>query len=127
MTITLLSFAAGLFFGRSTDPSTLQVERAVPVESPYRAPAEADSAATEDVPEVQDPEPTAQVEFPIDLNSAGLGELQELPEIGPVLAQRILDYREEHGGFSAVEELKNISGIGEKTYDAIKNLVKVVK
>lgn len=126
VTLTLLSFAAGFFFGRSTVPSAVQVEGAVPVESPYSAPVEASPAASENVPEETEPQPSPEVEFPIDLNSADASQLEALPEIGPVLAQRIVDYREESGGFSSIEELKNVSGIGDKTYDAIKNLVKVV-
>lgn len=61
----------------------------------------------------------------IDLNTASLEELDTLPGIGPVLAQRILDYRAENGGFASVEEILNIQGIGEKTYAKIVDLVKV--
>lgn len=64
-------------------------------------------------------------EGPIDLNTATQAELEQLPGIGPVLAQRIIEYREESGGFLAVEEVLNINGIGEKRFDAIKDLVKV--
>ncbi len=61
----------------------------------------------------------------IDLNTASLEELDTLPGIGPVLAQRILDYRAKNGGFASVEEILNIQGIGEKTYAKIVDLVKV--
>jgi len=48
------------------------------------------------------------------LNSADLSALDTLPGVGPVLAQRILDWRTEHGRFTSVEELGEVSGIGEK-------------
>ncbi|MCH9817038.1 MAG: helix-hairpin-helix domain-containing protein [Actinomycetia bacterium] len=51
---------------------------------------------------------------PVSLNSATAETLQTLPGVGPVLAQRIADWRAEHGPFSAVEELLGVSGIGEK-------------
>lgn len=51
----------------------------------------------------------------VDLNTATVDELDTLPEVGPVTAQAILDYRTEHGGFASVDELLDIEGIGEKT------------
>ena len=56
----------------------------------------------------------------IDINTASLQQLQLLPGIGEVLAQRILDYRAERGSFSTIDELKNVSGIGEKKFEEIK-------
>ena len=61
----------------------------------------------------------------LDLNTATIYDLEELPEIGPVLAQRILDYREANGGFVSVEELKNVDGIGDKIFESVVNLVEV--
>ncbi len=52
---------------------------------------------------------------PIDINRAGLDELETLPGIGPALAARIIAYRNEHGPFQSVEALKNVSGIGPQT------------
>jgi competence protein ComEA len=51
----------------------------------------------------------------VNLNSAGLSELDTLPGVGPVTAQKILDWRTEHGAFSAVDELLEVDGIGDKT------------
>jgi competence protein ComEA len=61
----------------------------------------------------------------LNLNKATLEQLEELPGVGPVLAQRILDYREEFGGFIVVEELLEVDGIGDKIYESIQNLVDV--
>lgn len=59
----------------------------------------------------------------IDVNSATAEQLQTLPGIGPVIAQRIIDYREENGPFGSVGELGNVSGIGEKRLEDIWDLV----
>jgi competence protein ComEA len=62
---------------------------------------------------------------PVDLNTATLEQLDTLPGVGPVLAQRILDWRAQNGGFRAVEELQEVSGIGEKRYAELAALVRV--
>lgn len=62
---------------------------------------------------------------PVDLNTADRTQLESLPGVGPVTAGRILDWREQHGGFLAVSELMEISGIGEKTYATLEPLVTV--
>ncbi len=49
----------------------------------------------------------------VDLNLAGVSDLESLPGVGPVLANRIVDFREEHGPFSTVEDLLDVPGIGE--------------
>jgi competence protein ComEA len=62
---------------------------------------------------------------PVDLNSATLASLDALPGIGPVLAQRILDWRTAHGRFSSVDELGEVSGIGEATLADLRPVVTV--
>ncbi len=60
---------------------------------------------------------------PVHLNSATLEQLQELDGIGPALAQRILDYRAEHGGFRSLEELDQVSGFGPARMAALQGRV----
>lgn len=62
---------------------------------------------------------------PLDLNTATLEQLDALPGIGPVLAQRVLDFRTEHGSFTAVDELREVSGIGEAVMADLAPLVRV--
>jgi len=59
----------------------------------------------------------------IDLNSAGAGELDLLPRIGPALAERILVDRKENGRYDSVDDLKRVSGIGPKTVEKIRAFV----
>lgn len=59
----------------------------------------------------------------VNLNSASVAELDMLPRIGPTMAQRIIDYREANGRFASVDDLRNVTGIGEKTFDGLKELV----
>jgi competence protein ComEA len=61
----------------------------------------------------------------VDLNSANQAALEELPGVGPATAQAILAWREENGGFSSVDELLEVSGIGEKTLERLRPHVRV--
>ena len=61
----------------------------------------------------------------ININSASETELQEITGIGPSKASAIVQYREEQGPFSAIEDLMNISGIGEKTFEKMKDQVTI--
>lgn len=67
--------------------------------------------------------PTAQ--GALDLNRANQAQLEELPEVGPVTAQAILAWRQEHGRFTRIEELQEVDGIGPKTYGQIAPHVRV--
>ena len=62
---------------------------------------------------------------PIDLNLANVKELQELPGVGPVTAQRIIDLREKSGRFHRVEDLLAVRGISQKKLDAMRPYVTV--
>jgi competence protein ComEA len=61
----------------------------------------------------------------VNLNTATAGQLEELPGIGPVLAQRIVDYRTQHGPFRSVRDLLKVEGIGEKKFASIEPHVTV--
>ncbi len=61
----------------------------------------------------------------LNINKATVGELDALPGVGPSTAQKIIDYRSKAGTFKAIEELKNVSGIGDAKFDSLKDLVTV--
>ena len=62
---------------------------------------------------------------PLDLNTADLATLDTLPGVGPVTAQRILDFRTEHGRFASVDQLREVTGIGTRTFARLSPLVRV--
>lgn len=61
----------------------------------------------------------------ININKATQTELETLPGVGPSLALKIIKYRKENGKFKNIEELKNVSGVGENKYEEIKELIKI--
>jgi len=61
----------------------------------------------------------------VNINTATLAELDTLPKIGLVTAQRIIDYRTQNGPFKKSEDLKNVSGIGDATFETLKDLITV--
>ena len=85
------------------------------------------SVTRADQPAAEDPLPTADSSRPdsllegerINVNTAGYYDLMRLPGIGETRARAILDWREEHGGFSAPEQLLEIRGIGEKILEGL--------
>jgi competence ComEA-like helix-hairpin-helix protein len=62
---------------------------------------------------------SAPVLKPININKASAVDFDRLPGIGLGLAQRIIDYRDQQGNFTSIEDIKNVSGIGEKKFQAI--------
>ena len=56
----------------------------------------------------------------VNINTASPSELEALPGIGPAKAKAIVDYRQQHGAFKSVEELKNVKGIGEGIFSKLK-------
>ncbi|MDQ1584415.1 MAG: competence protein ComEA [Microbacteriaceae bacterium] len=61
----------------------------------------------------------------VNLNVATVAELDALPRVGPVMAQRIVDWRTANGRFTSVDDLMSVTGIGQKTFDGLKDLVTI--
>ena len=77
------------------------------------------------VPALQLQAGAAAVADKVNINTATSAELDKLPRIGPQIAQRIIDYRKEHGPFKRIEDLMKVKGIGEKTFARLRDLVTV--
>ena len=75
--------------------------------------------------EIEDYKDTTGKSSTVNLNTATLEELTSLPGIGESTAQKIIDYRKQNGKFKAIEDLKNVSGIGESKFDNIKDKITV--
>jgi competence protein ComEA len=61
----------------------------------------------------------------VNLNTADRAALETLPRVGPAMSQRIIDWRTQNGRFTAVEDLMSVTGVGEKTFEELKDLVTV--
>ncbi|TCC32477.1 ComEA family DNA-binding protein [Kribbella sindirgiensis] len=66
------------------------------------------------------PSPSSAPTAPVNLNTATLDQLDALPGVGPVLAQRILDYRTQNGPFTTIDQLQEVPGVGPKKFDSLK-------
>jgi len=73
----------------------------------------------------QGEKPAPAAKAAVNLNTATIDQLEELPGVGPATAQRILDYRQKNGSFKKVEDLMNVKGIGEKSFLKLKPLIVV--
>lgn len=70
-------------------------------------------------------EPQQAADGRIDLNAADQAQLETLPRIGPALAERIIAWREDNGGFTSIEDLLAVPGIGDKLLESLRDLVTV--
>lgn len=135
----LCAFSLGWVLGSGGTHETVTVQVSSQPQETQESPASQETQTPEAPEEIQEEAPpelkeaeqqTPQLsapteEAPLNLNTATQAELELLPGIGPVLAQAILDYRDSFGGFSAKEQLKEVSGIGEKRYAAVEALITV--
>ena len=118
LVITLLFgvFTLGFFLGRNQNRNAITVSVPAKILTEPTVHKENDTEPTE---------VTMIVSFPVSINHAGKEEFMALPGIGEVLAERILNFREEHGNFSSVDELLNVEGIGKKRLEEILDLITV--
>jgi comEA protein len=110
-------------------------EEAVPVEMEAAVPTDetlpswlVEETVPSTLPETEEETPPAEIEpvQKLNINAATLTELEALPGIGFTLAQAIINYREEHGDFLSLDEIEQVSGVGQERVDGIKDLVEVV-
>ena len=112
--------------GPTGDTALAAVNLAQPIQDGQHLtfPSQSDVATsgTPDFPALVEPSSDPPGER-IDLNQASAPELELLPGIGPSLAQKIIDYREEHGPFASVDDLLDVPGIGPAKLEAVKDQV----
>lgn len=120
--LLLAFFLAGTAIGRNSRADRVTITYAAPAAATNPAPAEESVHATQ--PSQADTAPVHTAEK-ININTAGVDELDQLPGIGAVLAQRIVEYREANGPFSSLEALLNVSGIGEKKLESLRDFASV--
>ena len=117
-TCVFAAFLAGFHLGKNLNRAPVHIYQAVPEpEEPQTA--ESVDAVREAAAEESQPL------WPLNINTAAVDDFVALPGIGPAIAQRIVDYRTEHGDFRAVEELVKVNGIGDSRLMDIIDLITV--
>ena len=114
--------------GFQTDAYTESINLAAPLTDgskvlvPLRQNLTNASETSQDPPDVDQ---AAQTVFPININTASKEILMQLPGIGEVKAQAIIDYRNQNGPFTSLEQIQEVSGIGPATFDKLKELITI--
>lgn len=111
----LLSFTGGFFLGRNTNHPDIQISNLVtgsPAPDVTQGSQETDSSSQ-------------PVNTPLNINIATREQLMTLPNIGPVIADRIIAFREKYGDFKNVLDLGKVEGIGKKTLEPLLDLITV--
>lgn len=120
ITLAFAAFVGGFALGRNTAGSDIQVNALyAPATTAPVAATVSPSSSSSASPETTAPG-TAADSLPININTATAAQLDLIPGVGPVLAQRIIALRTELGGFSHIEDLLDVKGIGEKTLEELK-------
>lgn len=107
---------------RLKDGERLIIPILAPTQPPKAVQTTTDGARLMVIPTAA-PQPTENGK--ININTASVDELDRLPGIGPVTAQKILDFRQQNGPFQTVEAIMDVSGIGPATYEDLKDLITV--
>ncbi len=115
ITLVFAAFLAGFYIGRSTNQGPVEVSSRPPVTT-------VPSDTAQHPPNTST---TAATAGKVNINTASVEELQTLPGIGPVLAQRIVDYRMTYGYFRSLSELAKVEGIGEKRMEELLEYIKL--
>ena len=116
ITIIFGVFTFGFFLGRNQNKGEISVSVSADL---------MEKPTMESVTIPKTSEESIKISFPIPINQAGKEELMALPGIGEVLADRIIAFRDEHGGFSSPEELLHVEGIGKKRLEEIIELITI--
>lgn len=115
LTIAFIAFTAGFFLGRNMNSSV--------VSGAFLSQTPASTGETVETVPGEVTTPNVQHPRKVNINTASVSELDLLPGIGPVLAQRIVNYREENGNFTSIADLCMVEGIGT---EKLMNLIDLI-